>query len=505
MIGSLINNHTPRLSKSKFVAGVQCLKRLYLQVFEPEEAADNTPGTQVLLEQGHAVGLEAQRAFPGGVLVGADHEHIADALKETALLIENRTVPAIFEAALEHNGVLVRVDILERLPRNRWRLIEVKSSTEIKEHYLYDVAIQKHVAVGSGLRIGPACLMYLNRDYTYDGKQYKPNKLFIIETLGPQIRRMEGDVSKLIRQQRRILRADEPPEIEPGAQCMKPVWCEFYDHCNDALPDAHVSELPRLTQAKLDALQDLGISTIHEIPESFPLSVIQRRICECVQAGRPWFGSGLKSDLARLRFPLKFMDFETFYPALPRYKGMWPYSHIPFQWSVHTVERPGADPRHDEFLAGDSSDPRRPFISALLKVLGRKGSVIVYNKAFESVRLRELSAWLPEFSKPIAGIQRRLWDLLPVISSNVYHPEFRGSFSIKAVLPALVPEMTYSGMEISAGDETGIAWDTLANGQLTDRRKEKLRRSLLAYCGQDTLAMVKVWQLLEGTSRQRVS
>jgi len=151
-------------------------------------------------------------------------------------------------------------------------------------------------------------------------------------------------------------------------------------------------------------------------------------------AGRPWFGSGLKSDLARLRFPLKFMDFETFYPALPRYKGMRPYSHTPFQWSVHTVEHPG-EPRHDEFLADDCSDPRRPFIGSLLKALGRKGSVVVYNnKTFESVRLRKLSAWLPEFSKPIAGIQRRLWDLLPVIRSNVYHPDFRGSFSIKSVL-----------------------------------------------------------------------
>lgn len=501
---SLIHNRTPRLSKSKFVAGVQCLKRLYLQVFEPEEAAGNTPGTQVLLEQGHAVGLEAQRAFPGGVLVAADHEHIPEALEQTARLIETRAVPAIFEATLEHNGVLVRVDILERLPRNRWRLIEVKSSTEIKEHYLYDVAIQRHVAVGSGLRIGPACLMYLNRDYIYDGEQYKPNKLFIIEDLGPQIRRMEEEVSKLIRQQRRVLRGEDPPEIEAGAQCTKPVWCEFYDHCHDPLPDAHVSELPRLAQVKLEALQDLGISTIHGIPDSFPLSAIQRRICECVQEGRPWFGSGLKSDLTSLRFPLHFMDFETFFPALPRYKGMRPYSHIPFQWSVHTVEHPGAEPHHDEFLADNPSDPRRPFITGLLKVLGRKGSVIVYNKAFESVRLRELSAWLPEFSKPIAGIQRRLWDLLPVISSNVYHPDFRGSFSIKSVLPALVPQMTYSGMEISAGDEAGIAWDSLVNGQLTDRRKEKLGRSLLAYCRQDTLAMVKVWQLLDVMSRQRI-
>ena len=128
MIGSLIHNRTPRLSKSKFVAGVQCLKRLYLQVFEPDEAADNTPGTQVLLDQGQAVGVEAQRAFPGGVLVAADHEHIPEALEQTARLIADRAVPAIFEAALEHNGVLIP-ELFTRLHSHgdRRRLFDLRS------------------------------------------------------------------------------------------------------------------------------------------------------------------------------------------------------------------------------------------------------------------------------------------------------------------------------------------------------------------------------------------
>jgi hypothetical protein len=406
-------------------------------------------------------------------------------------------VPAIFEAALQYDDVLVRVDILERLPRNRWRLIEVKSSTEVKHHHLYDLAIQRHAAVGTGLRIGPTCLMHLNRDYVYDGKKYEPNKLFLVEDVSPQIRQMAGEISKLLLEQRRTLRARKPPQIEPGPQCSSPVCCEFYDGCHDPLPGDHIAELPRLTRGKLAALQNLGISTIHGIPGSFPLSVIQRRICECVQSQRPWFSSGLKTALAALRFPLHFMDFETFYPALPKYKGMRPYSHIPFQWSVHTVEHRGAEPRHYEYLADSSSDPRGPFISSLLNLLGRRGSVIVYNRAFESTRLRELAAWLPEFSKQIAAVQRRLWDLLPVISGNVYHPEFHGSFSIKNVLPALVPTMSYGGLNISAGDEAGIAWDAMVNGRLGNQRREDLMRSLLVYCRQDTLAMVKLWQALQ--------
>src|SRR5579864_1511603 len=185
---------TVRLSKSRFVAGAQCLKRLYWQVYEPEFAALADAGTQARMDQGTAVGVEARKAFPGGVLVTADHQHTDDALAQTAELIADRSVPAIFEAALEHNGVLVRVDILERLPRDRWRLVEVKSTTEVREHHLYDVAIQHYIAAGCGLRVSAAGLMHLNREYRYSGVQYNPHRLFVIEDLTPQARSMEGDV-----------------------------------------------------------------------------------------------------------------------------------------------------------------------------------------------------------------------------------------------------------------------------------------------------------------------
>jgi hypothetical protein len=487
----------PFLSKSKFVAGVQCLKRLYWQIYQPDLAAETDDQAQFIMDQGKAVGAEAQKAFSGGVLVQADHQHAREALEETARLMANPQVPAVFEAALQHDGVLVRVDILERQPRNRWRLVEVKSSTQVKDHYLYDVAIQRHVASGAGLKISTACLMHLNSDYIYDGKRYDLSKLFVIEDLTKEIDSIAGEVVDRLAAQRRMLQQDAPPEVEVGRQCTDPITCEFFDQCHEPVPAGHISELPRLTQRKLEALQAIGIAMIQDIPASFELSATQQRVYECARSGRPWFGPELHDALSTIRYPCYFMDFETFYPALPRHKGMWPYSHIPFQWSVHVRKKPGAELRHHEFLAEDETDPRLRFLDALLEVLGTTGSIVVYNRSFESERLKDLAGWLPGHAKQIAGMQARLWDLLPVVRANVYHPEFRGSFSIKSTLPALVPEMTYEGMEVAEGGEAGLTWETLVHGQLSPDEKTKLRAALLAYCRQDTEAMVRVYDALE--------
>jgi len=170
-----------RLSKSKFVAGVQCLKRLYLQIYQPELAEESDDGQEARLEQGDEVGRLARSAFPGGVLVDFGPLELDAALARTAVLVDDASVPAIFEATFRHSGVLVRVDILQRCRRNRWRLIEVKSSVELKEHYLYDVAIQHYVVSGCGLDLSSAALMHLNRDYIYDGKSYDLHELFVLE------------------------------------------------------------------------------------------------------------------------------------------------------------------------------------------------------------------------------------------------------------------------------------------------------------------------------------
>ncbi len=479
-----------RLSKSKFVAGLQCLKRLYLQVHQPELAGEAGDEQEARFEQGHEVGILAQAGFPGGVLV--DSDDLDAALLQTSNLLADSSVPAIFEATFRHRDVLVRVDILQRRRRNRWRLIEVKSSVGYKDHYLYDVAIQGHVVQGCGIDLSSACLMHLNRDYVYDGERYDPAGLFYIKDLTRQVRRLDDDLPKLVRAQRRALARPEPPDIAPGPHCVDPYDCEFYGHCNPALPETHISSVPRLSPAKRQMLLDQGVTLIGQIPDDFPLTEVQARICTAVTTARPWISTTLSKELSRLKYPRYFMDFETLNPAIPRHAGMRPYQQIPFQWSVHRQIAPGAELEHFEFLADDDRDPRRDFVESLIKVLGRRGPIVVYNEGFESQRLAELADQFSECRRSIEMIRSRLWDLLPFIKRHFYHPQFHGSYSLKSVLPALVPDLSYDGMDVAHGGEAGWAWDRMIRGEVDAVERRQLRSALLAYCSQDTLAMEKI-------------
>jgi hypothetical protein len=192
------------------------------------------------------------------------------------------------------------------------------------------------------------------------------------------------------------------------------------------------------------------------------------------------------------------MDFESLNPAIPRFAGTRPYSQIPFQWSVHRQLEPGGELEHFEFLARDSQDPRPDFIDSLCGVLGQHGHIIAYNASFESQRVGELGDWLPKYADHIDQIQGRLWDLLPVVRRHVYHPAFNGSFSLKSVLPALVPELTYEGMEVANGTDAGEAWSRITRGDISETEKDRLITALLAYCKQDTWAMVRILDKLRG-------
>jgi Domain of unknown function(DUF2779) len=484
-----------RLSKSKFVAGVQCLKRLYYQIYQPELAEQAGESQQARLEQGNEVGLLAQSRFPGGVFVGSE-SGLDGALAQTTCLLDDSSVPAIFEATFQHQGVLVRVDILQRRPGNRWRLIEVKSSVDVKEYHLYDVAIQTHVLIGCGLNLSSSCLMHLNRDYVYDGRQYDPKGLFAIRDLTGQIRALDPEIRRLLTSERKALALKHPPDIAPGRHCSEPVPCEFYGCCNLPRPEHHISYLPRLSSKKQAELLDQGITFIDEIPEGFSLTENQVRVWTSVKSGQPWVSKDLAKELSRLKYPLYFMDFETLFPAIPRFAGMWPYSHVPFQWSVHRQMSADSELQHFEFLAEDEADPRRAFLDSLGDALAKRGLIVAYNAGFEAQRLGDLAQWMPEYAGRIANIRARLWDLWPFVKKHLYHPEFQGSFSLKAVLSALVPGSGYEGMEVSHGGEAGLAWDQMVRGNLELDERQRLKCALLAYCRQDTLAMAKILEVL---------
>jgi hypothetical protein len=491
---------TIKLSKSRFVAGCQCLKRLYLQVHQPTLAAEPDEAADAIIEQGREVGMIARQLFPGGVEVR--NEGLDNAIRATLELTANRDVPAIFEGTFEHGGVLVRVDILHRRRDKRWGLIEVKSTTAVRDHHVPDVAIQHRVVRRSGINLAASCLAHVNRDYIYTGGGIDVHSFFRIRNLTRRVEKLQARLPSMLRSQFRVLGMAEAPQIPAGLQCSYPVTCEFFEHCNPTLPDDHIFRLPRIHAGEVAKLVALGIQSIHDVPENYPLSARLRRACTSVQMGKPWYSRELNDRLGTFKYPLYFMDFETVSPCIPRFPGMRPYDQLPFQWSLHVRTQAGAEPQHHEFLATDASDPRPAFMSALCKAIGDTGSVVVYNAGFESQRLSELASWLPKLSGHIKNIQQRLWDLLPIVRAHVYHPAFRGSYSLKSVLPALVPAMSYDGMSVANGRAAGLAWESLIGKDCGEVEHQQKRKALLDYCAQDTLGMMTLLEKLQHISSE---
>jgi len=492
-----------KISKSKFVAGCQCPKRLYLQVHQPELAAEPDAASAAVMEQGREVGLLARQLFPGGVEVDGTGG-LGQAISATRELVTNREVPTIFEGTFENGGVVIRADVLQRRRDGRWRLIEVKSSTDLRAdaYHFEDVAIQYRVLSRGGMDVASACLAHINRDYVFQGGSIDVRRFFRIRNLTRRVENLQHDLTFRLRAFFSVLNQHKAPNLPAGSHCTDPVTCEFYDRCNPPRPHDHIGYLPRIHASAMEQLEEMGVESIRDIPDDFDLTEIQRRAAECVQTGEPWYSDELGEVLSGLKYPLYFADFETINPAIPRFAGMRPYDQLPFQWSVHLLMKPSATPEHHEFLATDTTDPRREFITSLCSALGKSGSIVVYS-AFESQRLSELAAWLPEFSGRIKKIQRRLWDLLPVIRKHTYHPKFAGSFSIKSVLPTLVPGMTYDGMEVADGTHAGLAWESLVRGSLDQSERDRIRKALLEYCGQDTLALVRILEKVQSSSRLR--
>jgi predicted RecB family nuclease len=411
------------ISKSHFMSGVQCLKRLYWQVHEPELGGVPDAAAVAIMEQGREVGRLARQLFAGGVEVPfGDPEQ---AIRITRELIANPEVPAIFEAAFEDGGVFVRVDVLHRRRDGRWRLIEVKSTADIKEQHLDDLAIQHRVVSRSGLDLASSCLAHVNRNYVYTGGDIDVWRFFRIKNLTRRVERLLPKLTFQLRSELRVLAMPNAPDLPSGPHCTDPIKCEFFDRCNPPLPTDHIGYLPRLHASAAEELEEMGVESISEIPDDFPLSERQRRACTSVQSGEPWFSAELGEELESLKYPLYFMDFESVNPAIPRFSGMRPFDQLPFQWSVHVQSQPDTKLEHYEFLATDRSDPRREFITSLSGALGESGSIVVY-AAFESQRLSELANWLPEFAERIKAVQSRLWDLLAVVRNHVYHPAFAG-------------------------------------------------------------------------------
>ncbi|MFQ5514032.1 MAG: DUF2779 domain-containing protein [Myxococcota bacterium] len=485
------------LTKSRVVAGLQCPKRLWLSVRARDLAAPPPPAQQAIFDEGTRVGEAAHALFPGGVRVDDPPWAHEEAVRRTEALMRDPAVPAIFEAAFEWRNVRVRADVLERLGAGRWGLREVKASTRVKEVHIDDVALQHWVLEGTGLSVPSVELLYVNRSYRREEGAIDWPRFFVREDLSVQSAERWAELGARVDELARALACDEAPGIPPGRHCHEPYGCEFWEHCTRSKPRDWIFHLPRISSADLEALQACGIERIGEIPDAYPLSSLQARVREVHRTGRPHFSPELARVLEEFGPPACYLDFETMNPAIPLYPGTYPYEVIPFQWSIHERQSDGRLV-HRQFLADGRSDPRRECAERLLDALsGAPGPILVYT-SYESQRLRQLAEALPDLAPALEALVGRLRDLFAVVRGHVYHPGFRGSFSLKDVSPVLAPCVTYADLEeISDGGAASAAMVSLARGEVSPEAEAPLRRALLAYCERDTLALVELHRALE--------
>lgn len=481
-----MNNYS--LSKSKFLAGWQCPLRLWYDIRMPELAPKTPRSLQAIFDVGHEVGLIAHRRYPGGRLIAEEYDQHSQAIESTRAAMADKNVPAIFEAAFEYDGIRVRADVLER-NGSGWNLIEVKSSTSVKEVNVYDVALQYYVLKGSGINVKSLAVGHVNNQYIFDGVQIDPKGFLTLNDVTQDTISLQGEVASLLSSLRLILSDDTPPKAEPPYRCSDPYECLYYDHCTRDKDEYWVFNLPRLGAKKLKELEGRGVTNVRELPDDYKLSDLQRRVVDALVNGKEYLSSELRRALDGVQYPIHFLDFETFAPAIPKYKGTRPYQALPFQWSCHILDKTGKL-SHKEYLCVEDKDPRTEFAETLINAIG-KGSICMY-AGYEKRIISALANELPQYRVALEAMVPRLWDLRDTIRDNYYHRDFGGSFSLKAILPAMIEDMSYGDLDIHEGTQASMEYERMICKSTPQTDKNNIKTALLEYCKQDTLAMVRI-------------
>jgi hypothetical protein len=486
------------ISKSKYLAGLQCLKYFWYQVNAKEMIPQPGFVNQFIFKQGILVGEYAKKLYPGGIDLGKIGDLKEQLVKTFELLSEKKP---LFEASCSFENVYSRADILVPADMGGWDIVEVKSSTQLKEEYIHDVAFQKYCFEKAGVKIRKCYLTCINNQYIRKG-DINPGELFkkadITVEVEETFKGIEGRVEEMLL----VAARKSSPEIFIGKQCNEPYICPLKDKCWEFLPDNHVFNLYG-NKDKAVQLYNEGILSIKDIPDRYDLNLKQQIQLECTKTEKPKINkSEISKFIGRLEYPLYFFDFETFSTAIPLYNGIKPYQKIPFQYSIHILDSIEGQPEHHDFLAEGLEDPREKLLSNLRQQLGGKGSIVVYYELFEKGVLNELAEAFPEYSRWIDSILPRIVDLYkPFGNFYYYHSSQKGSASVKNVLPAIT-NLSYEGMEIADGLAASVYFLYICGnyyaGESCPTREEvdRIRKSLIKYCRMDTGGMIHILRAL---------
>lgn len=503
------------LSKSKYTAFRQCQKNLWMKAYKPEEEVID-PSLQSRFESGNEVGDLAMGLFgPFEEVTSLDAEgklDLGEMLRKTEDCLA-RGVENICEASFSWDGNYCAVDILHR-QGGGYAIYEVKSSSnslvepisdDELRHYAWDIAYQKYVLIKCGVNVTGVYLVQLNKDYVR-GKDLDIQMLFLKTEMTRLVDEEYPNVPANIARARKVLECHQEPAKPISMACRKPYPCAFWQYCSKHIPKPSVFDLYRMSFEKALKYYNNSIVTFEDV-QSCKLTARQQ-----VQVVSHLTGKGTVDKKSirdfldqNIRYPLYFLDFETMQDVIPQYEGTKPYQQIPFQYSLHWIEKPGGELKHTAFLAESGKDPRWALAEQLCHDIPLNACITAYNKGFECGRINELAEAFPALRYHLLNIRDNIVDFLDPFRAGYYYlPEMEGSFSIKKVLPALFPndpQLDYSNLtgSVHNGGEAMTIFPKIKDMAPADQ--QKARQSLLDYCHLDTLAMVKIWQKLEEIGR----
>lgn len=428
---------------------------------------------------------------------GNDIEELGKVFLQEFLSTRYTSPEIIWERTFTDGHFQARVDaVFFYSEKQAYDIYEIKSSTSVKKEHKYDVTFQRLICEAN-IPIQNVYIVHLNKDYVRQG-EVDLSQLFEVVNVDTEIDNLQEAVKTARDDAWRVVTSATPSGI---LECVKPNDCPCLKLCHPKLPDYPIYDLPRLNERKARDLKAQGILSITDIPEGYPISARQNRHVEAVKSGMPILDiAAIQGELAKLKYPLYFLDYETYNPGVPCHDGYKPYQHMVFQYSLHVFETQDSEPIHYEFLAIDDGDPGIKLVEHLAKYIGESGSVIVWNKAFEAGRNKEMAEMYPEYQDVLLNINDRIYDLMDVFSKGYYiHPDFHGSASIKNILPVLVQDyaLKYDELPIPRGDEAMMAWVSIMKGVLSQEEIEQTKQDLLHYCELDTMAMVRNWEALD--------
>ena len=487
------------ISKSKLLSFRQCAKRLWLEIHH-RELCEDSAGTEASFAVGNQVGDIARQIYDPegkGSFLDLNNISFSELLEQSETLCKTSR-QTIFEAGFVAGGALALADVMLPTQQGRkraWRMVEVKSSTSVKDYHRDDAAIQAFVARKAGVALAGVVLAHIDKNWVYPGKNDYQG-LLVENDLTEEAFARGPEVETWIAKAQTIARKRKEPAITTGPQCCSPYACGFLPYCTDQEPQAEypINWLPRIQSKNLKALVNEGASDLRDVPDKL-LNERQLRVKNCTLSGETYFdAAGAAADLAAHKLPGYFLDFETIQFAIPIWKGTRPYQQIPFQFSCHRLSRTGKL-EYKNFLDLSGKDPSKAFSEALIAACGERGPVFVYNAAFEMTRIKELANRFNRLKKPLLAINERIVDLLRVAEARYYHPSQQGSWSIKKVLPAIAPDLRYDALEgVQDGGMAMEAYKEAIYPKTSVDRKAEIEKQLLKYCGLDTLAMVRIWQ-----------